>query len=135
MLSYKIADVEGIGAAYAKKLAGAKIKTVGTLLKKGKDKAGRQELSKATGIDSSTILKWVNMADLYRIKGIGSEYSQLLEKAGVDTVKEMRNRTADNLYKKLVEINKKKFVRQLPSEKMVKKWIDGAKKLSPMVAY
>ena len=87
-------------------------------------------------IDETLILKWVNMADLYRVKGIGSEYSELLEKAGVDTVKELRNRVPDNLYNKMVEINNsKKLVRQLPGLKRVKSWVDSAKKLPPMVTY
>ncbi|MBN2544441.1 MAG: DUF4332 domain-containing protein [Spirochaetes bacterium] len=136
MANYKISDIEGIGAANAKKLAKAKIKSVNALLKKGCTKAGRKQISQESGIEDSTILKWVNMADLYRIKGIGSEYSELLEKAGVDTVKELKNRTPENLYKKLEEVNKKsKLVRQLPGEKIVKKWVDEAKKLSPMVTY
>ncbi len=136
MPSYKIADIEGIGGANAKKLAGAKIKTVSSILKKGCTKKGRQDISKESGIDESLILKWVNMADLYRIKGIGSEYSELLEKTGVDTVKELRNRIADNLYAKIIELNKnKKMVRQLPGLKKVKYWIEAAKKLTPMVTY
>lgn len=76
------------------------------------------------------------MADLYRVKGIGSEYSELLEKAGVDTIKELRNRTSDNLYAKIVEVNKnKKLVRQIPGLKKVKSWIESARKLPPMVTY
>ncbi len=83
------------------------------------------------------ILKWVNMADLYRVKGIGSEYSELLEKAGVDTVKELATRRPDNLYAKMVEVNstERPLVRQLPGQKTVQNWVTSAKKLSPKVTY
>jgi predicted flap endonuclease-1-like 5' DNA nuclease len=83
------------------------------------------------------ILKWVNMADLYRVKGVGSEYSELLEKAGVDTVKELRNRNAQNLHAKMEEVNSqgRGLVRQLPALKMVEKWVEEAQRLEPMVTY
>lgn len=136
MSGYKISDIEGIGGSYAKKLANAKIKSVNSLLKNGSTRKGRQIISKESGIDESLILKWVNMADLYRVKGIGSEYSELLEKAGVDTIKELRNRIAGNLYSKIVEVNKsKKMVRQIPGLKKVESWIVSAKKLPPLVTY
>ena len=136
MASYKITDIEGIGPAHAKKLDGVNIRSVDALLKKGCTKKGRQELAAATGIDESTILKWVNFADLFRIKGIGSEYSELLEKAGVDTVKELRNRNAENLHAKLVAINEShKLVRQLPGLSLVESWIEIAKNLEPMVSH
>ena len=95
------------------------------------------ELAEKSGIDDSMILKWVNMADLYRVNGVGSEYSELLEKAGVDTVKELRNRNAENLLAKMKEINSqgKALVRQLPGLKRVQSWIENAKKLDPMVTY
>jgi len=119
-----------------KKLVTAKIKTVGALLNKGCTKKGRKDLAAATGIDETLILKWVNFADLYRVKGIASEYSELLEKAGVDTVKELKNRKAENLHTKLVEVNGKyKLVRQLPGLSQVASWIEAAKKLEPMVTY
>jgi predicted flap endonuclease-1-like 5' DNA nuclease len=137
MASYKIEDIEGIGPAYAEKLRNAGVRGVNTLLKKGADRSGRRNLAEATGLDESLILKWVNMADLYRIKGIGSEYSELLEKAGVDTVKELRNRNAENLHAKMEEVNSEgqRLVRQLPSLKMAKSWVDEAKKLDPKVTY
>lgn len=136
MASYKITDIEGIGAAYTKKLIAANIKTTTSLLKKGCTKKGRKEISTESGIDETMILKWVNMADLYRVKGIGSEYSELLEKSGVDTVKELRNRVPENLHTKMTELNtKKKLVRQLPNLKKVQSWIASAKKLPPMVTY
>ena len=136
MASYKITEIEGIGDVYAKKFYAVNIKTVGALLNKGCNKKGRQELAATTGFDESTILKWVNFADLFRVKGIGSEYSQLLEKAGVDTVKELKNRKAENLQAKMVEINEQhKLVRQLPSLRLVQSWVETAKSLEPMVTY
>ncbi|MCI0494340.1 DUF4332 domain-containing protein [candidate division KSB1 bacterium] len=136
MANYKITDIEGIGPVYAEKLAGIKIQSVNALLEKGATRSGRKEIAEATGLDESLILKWVNAADMFRVKGIGSEYSQLLEKAGVDTVKELRNRKAENLHAKLAEINAShKLVRQLPSLTQVESWIETAKGLEPMVKY
>lgn len=136
MATYKISDIEGIGPVYAEKLQAVGIRTVDALLKRAATRKGRQELAQATGLDESQILKWVNFADLYRIPGVGSEYSELLEKAGVDTVKELRNRNPENLYEKLKEVNAQyKLVRQLPSLKMVQKWIEAAKSMEPMVSH
>lgn len=136
MASYKITDIEGIGDVYARKLDAVNIRTVGALLNKGCTKKGRQELAAATGFDEGTILKWVNIADLFRVKGIGGEYSQLLEKAGVDTVKELRNRNAENLRAKMAEVNAShKLVRQLPGLGLVESWVATAKTLEPMVSY
>ena len=137
MASKSIKDIEGIGPVYAGKLGEAGIKTVEGLLKKGASKSGRNEISKATGLDAKMILTWVNMADLFRIKGVGEEYSQLLEAAGgVDTVKELRNRNAANLHAKMVEVNtEKKLVRQTPSLSMVEGWVSQAKELEPMVTH
>jgi len=137
MANYKISDIEGIGTVYQEKLKTAKVKSVNALLKTGCTRQGRKELAQTTGIDESLILKWVNMADLYRVKGIGSEYSELLEKAGVDTVKELRTRKADNLHAKMIEVNSmgRPLVRQLPGLKTVKSWISAANKLKPMVTY
>ncbi len=138
MMNYKITDIEGVGAAMTKKLEKASIKSVQGLLKKGATKKGRKEIADATGIDESVVLKWVNMADLYRVKGIGKQYAELLEKAGVDTVKELKMRKADNLLAKMAEVNKagsKRLVRLLPGLKRVAAWIEEAKKLPPMVTY
>ncbi len=138
MMSYKIADIEGVGASMSQKLHKAGIKTVSGLLKKGATKKGRKELAEASGIDETVILKWVNMADLYRVKGIGKQYAELLEKAGVDTVKELRTRNAENLVAKMAEANaagKKRMVRLLPGLKRVGNWIEEAKKMEPMVTY
>ncbi len=138
MMNYKIADIEGIGASMSQKLKKANIKTVHGLLQAGATKKGRKELAESSGIDEAVILKWVNMADLYRVKGIGKQYAELLEKAGVDTVKELRTRNAENLVAKLAEANaagKKRMVRLLPGLKRVESWIEEAKKLTPMVTY
>lgn len=137
MPSYKLSEIEGIGPSYAEKLKNVGISTVNALLKKGCTKKGRKEIVESTGINDSLILKWVNMADLFRVKGIGSEYSELLEKAGVDTVKELRNRNAENLHAKMVEVNSsgKALVRQLPSLKLTQSWVEEAKTLEPVVTY
>ena len=137
MATYKISEIEGIGPVYAAKLQQAGLKTVDDLLKRGAAAKGRKELADATGIDQKVILKWVNMADLFRVKGIGQEYSELLEKAGVDTVKELRNRKAQNLYAKMAEVNSagRALVRQLPGQKTVESWIEQAKKIDPKVTY
>ena len=136
IMSKKVADIEGIGPAYAEKLATAGIRSVAGLLKMCCDKKGRKSVAETTGIDESKLLKWANMADLYRIKGVGSEYSELLEAAGVDTVKELRTRNAANLFEKMTEVNAaKKLVRQLPSAKQVEGFVELAKTLDPVITH
>lgn len=137
MASYKISEVEGIGPSFAKKLQVANVRSVNALLKKGCTKQGRKAIAEKTGIDEGAVLKWVNMADLFRVKGVGSEYAELLEKAGVDTVKELRNRNAVNLLSKMKEVNSsgRGLVRQLPGLANVEAWIEHAKRLDPMVTY
>ena len=136
MTSYSIAKIEGIGPAYAEKLKAVGITTTKAYLEKAKDAAGRKALEEETGIDHARILKWANMADLMRIKGVGEEYSELLEAAGVDTVKELRNRNAANLAAAMKEANaKKKLVRQVPALGNVETWIAEAKELPPMMTY
>jgi len=131
-----IIDVEGIGPAYKKKLKGVGISTTDALLEAGATPKGRKELAAKTGIGDALILEWVNLSDLYRIKGIGSEYSDLLEEAGVDTVVELSKRVAKNLFEKMAEVNtKKKLVRKLPTEAQVADWVDQAKKLPRKVSY
>ncbi|MBD8893968.1 DUF4332 domain-containing protein [Roseibium litorale] len=135
-MSYPIIDIEGIGPVYAAKLGEQGIKTTGDYLDHAKDPKGRRALAEATGIDDSRILKWANMADLMRIKGVGEEYSELLEAAGVDTVKELKHRNAENLAAKMAEVNEtKKLVRQVPSESQVAKWVEQAKELPPVLTY
>ena len=135
-MTYKIVDVEGIGEVYSEKLVNAGIKTVDQLLEKGCKPAGRKELEEATGISGKLILTWCNHADLMRIKGIGPQFSELLEAAGVDTVKEFRNRKPENLQPKLVEVNEQKnLVNRVPSLKEVVKMVEQAKELPPMMEY
>ncbi len=135
-MSYQIEEIEGIGPANATKLAKAEITNTEHLLAKCADAAGRKTVGETTGFDASTLLKWANMADLMRIKGIGSEYSELLEAAGVDTVKELRNRNAANLAAKMEEVNSaKKLTRKVPTEAMATEWIDQAKSLEPLITH
>ncbi|HNQ12013.1 MAG TPA: DUF4332 domain-containing protein [Bacteroidia bacterium] len=135
-MSKKISEIEGIGPALSEKFEKADVTTVESLLKKGASKEGRKQLAETTGLDESRILKWVNMADLFRIKGVGQEYAELLEAAGVDTVKELRNRNATNLAAKMTEVNTtKKLVRSLPSEKTVEDWVTHASTLEPMITH
>jgi predicted flap endonuclease-1-like 5' DNA nuclease len=131
-----IVDIEGIGPQYAKKLSENGIKTTETLLKQGATPKGRKEIEDKTGIGHKLILEWVNLADLFRIKGIGEEYSDLLEEAGVDTVVELAQRNAENLYEKVTQVNeKKKLVRRPPALTMIEDWIKQAKKLKRVVEY
>ena len=128
--------IEGIGKVYAEKLVAAGIKSTEKLLEAGCKAKGREEIAAKTGIPVKSILEWANRADLMRIKGVGEEYSDLLEVAGVDTVVELSKRIPENLYAKLTETNKeKKLVRQLPSLKQVQSWVEGAKKLPRKMEY
>ncbi len=132
----KLVDVEGIGKVYAGKLATAGIASCEALLKAGATPKGRKDIAEKSGVADSLVLEWVNHVDLFRIKGVASEYSDLLEEAGVDTVPELAQRTATNLYKKMVEVNSsKKLVRKLPTESQVADWIAQAKKLPRTINY
>lgn len=132
----KIADIEGIGPAFAAKLGNIGIRSTDALLKKGSGPQDRKQLAEAAGISPDLILEWVNLADLYRIKGVGSEYSDLLEEAGVDTVVELGTRVPENLLAKMVEVNQaKNLVNKMPGLKQVKSWISQAKKLPRVVSY
>jgi predicted flap endonuclease-1-like 5' DNA nuclease len=132
----KLEIIEGIGPVYAQKLRAAGIGTIEALLKMGATPAGRKEIQEATGIGAEFILDWVNRADLMRVRGVGEEYSDLLEKAGVDTVVELAQRNSENLYKKMIEVNaEKKLVRRPPSHSMVDQWVQQAKALPRKVSY
>ena len=134
--SIPVIKIEGIGRVYSKKLNSIGIYTTDDLLEAGGTKVGRQELSEKAGISSKLILKWVNLSDLHRLKGVAEEYSDLLEEAGVDTVVELARRNPDNLYAKLLEINEeKKLVRRPPTLTDVKSWVDQAKKLPRKIEY
>ncbi len=131
-----LTKIEGVGAATAKKLAKAGIKTTDGLLKQGGSAKGRKEIAAKSGLNEKAILRCVNMCDLFRIKGVGEEYADLLEAAGVDTVRELAQRNAANLTTKMAEVNsKKKLVRKVPSEKDVTKWVSQAKSLPRAVHY
>ena len=132
----KIIDIEGIGPAYAAKLQSVGIRTTSALLQAGCGPEERKQLVASTGIADSLILEWVNLADLYRVKGIGRQYSDLLEEAGVDTVVELATRVPEHLLSKMVEINKaKNLVNRVPGLSQVKGWIAQAKKLPRVVTY
>ena len=132
----KIIDIEGIGPVYAVKLTMADIRSAEALLKKGASAKGRKEIAAATGITPALILEWVNRADLHRVKGVARQYSDLLEKAGVDTVLELSKREADHLYKKMIEVNKAgNLVNHMPNLRQVKEWIGQARKLPRVVTY
>lgn len=132
----KIEGIEGIGPAYAEKLGKASIKTVEGLLKAGATKAGRKKIVEDSGISDDKILDWVNMADLFRIKGVASQFAELLKASGVDTIKELRTRNAENLHTKLTEVNaEKKLTRVVPALSQVTDFIEQAKGLEPVITY
>jgi predicted flap endonuclease-1-like 5' DNA nuclease len=132
----KIEKVEGIGPIYAAKLREIGLKTTGALLKAGASPKGRKDIAEKTDVSPALILEWVNHVDLFRIKGVGEEYSDLLEEAGVDTVMELAQRNPSNLYQTMVATNdEKELVRQLPSEKQVKEWVQQAKQLPRVITY
>lgn len=134
-MAYKIIDIQGIGEAYAPKLIAIGIKTPDELLEACLTPAARKKVADKTGYPESSFLR-ANHADLFRISGIGPQYAELLEAAGVDTVKELRHRVPANLTAKMVEINKAKNLAQRdPSEKEVTKWIEEAGKLEAKMTY
>jgi predicted flap endonuclease-1-like 5' DNA nuclease len=132
----KLEVIEGIGPVYAKQLRGSGIRSLEALLEAGATPRGRAQLEEKSGIGHALILEWVNLSDLMRIRGVGEEYSDLLEEARVDTVKELRNRVPENLHQALVKANEaKKLVRRLPTLGMVQDWVRQAKALPPKVTY
>ncbi len=132
----KIAMIEGIGKKYSEKLESAGVGTVEALLEKGATKKGRKEIALHAQVSEKMILNWVNRADLFRIKGIGSQYADLLETAGVDSVPELAQRDPENLLLKLQEINSSKnLVRAMPYLKQVRKWVGRAKDLPRVVTH
>jgi predicted flap endonuclease-1-like 5' DNA nuclease len=133
-MSYKIIDLEGVGPVFAEKLNTAGIKTTDDLLTAGGTKAGRKKLAEDSGIDEGKILTWVNHSDLHRLDGVAGQFSELLEAAGVDTVKEFGTRNAVNLEAKMIEINEaKKLAGRVPSADSLQKMIDQAKTLDQKV--
>lgn len=135
-MNYKIIEIEGIGEAYAEKLQAAGITTVAEYLEATAHPKGRKDLAEKTGISDKLILKWANHADLFRIPGIAGQFAELLEAAGVDTVKELRHRNASSLAAKVAEINEeKRLCGRVPTEKEIAKMIDAAKELDPVMTY
>lgn len=135
-MSYKIDEIEGIGPAFQSKLRAAEINTTSDLLERCGDPQGRTAVSTFTGIGQSQILKWANMADLMRVSGIGKQYAELLEGAGVDTIKELRQRNASNLTAAMKALNEeKRLAKNSPAEEMVEKWIEQAKGMEPSISH
>ena len=135
-MTYKIIDIEGVGEAYAEKLIAAGIEKVEELLEKCAAPKGRKDLAEKTGISEKLILRWTNHADLFRINGVGPQFAELLEAAGVDTVKEFSHRVAENLQPKLVEVNEARHIcGRTPAVAEIQKMIDQAKELEPKVTY
>jgi predicted flap endonuclease-1-like 5' DNA nuclease len=133
-MAYKVVDIEGVGPNYAAKLEAQGVFTTDDLLDKGGTKKGRTALAQSTEIPESLILTWVNHADLHRIKGVAGQISELLEAAGVDTVKELATRNAANLYSKLVETNDQFGLSgKVPGAESLQEMIDQAKTLEPKV--
>ncbi|MFA5341846.1 MAG: DUF4332 domain-containing protein [Clostridia bacterium] len=123
----KISVIEGVGKTYEETLRANGLRSVEKFLKACSSKKARTELAEKTGISEKLILKWTNHADLMRIKGIGGQYSELLEAAGVDTVVELATRKPENLFKKLQEVNEEKeLVRNLPTLVQVEDWVKQA---------
>ena len=132
----KLVDIEGIGPVYAAKLQEAGVGSAEALLDQGATPNGRKEIAEKSGISDGLILEWVNHVDLYRIRGVGSEYADLLEEAGVDTVPELAQRKPDHLLEKMTSVNaEKKLVRRLPVLSQVQSWVEQAKKLEHKVTY
>jgi len=136
MMAKGIQTIEGIGPRYAEALQAAGITNTERLLQAGATREGRAALAQTTGINEKLILRWVNMSDLFRVKGVASQYAELLEAAGVDTVRELRTRNPDNLAETMINLNKdKRLVRQVPNSRQVSNWVEHAKTLQPIVRY
>ena len=135
-MSYKIEEIEGIGPAYGEKLNGAGINSTDDLLEHCATPQGRKAIAEKTGLSEKHILGWTNMADLMRVSGVGKQFAELLEASGVDTIKELRNRNAENLATKMGEVNaEKKLAKSSPSTSMVEDWISQAKQTEPKISY
>ncbi len=135
-MTYSIADLHSFDAGIAAALKSAGIRTTSRLLEAAKDPKGRKRLAAKTGLEEKRILRWANLADRMRVKGIGEDYAHLLEAAGVDTIRELKYRNPANLAKAMADANtKRKLVRLLPSEKAVSRWIEHAKKLQLKITY
>lgn len=135
-MDYKIEDIEGIGPAYKEKLAKVGIGTTQQLLEQCGGKTGRKKVSEATEISAKLLLTWANMADMMRINGVGPQFAELLEAAGVDTIKELRTRNVANLTAKMAEVQEaKRICKAAPAESQVAKWIEAAKGMEPTISH
>ncbi|EJW13701.1 hypothetical protein A33M_0031 [Rhodovulum sp. PH10] len=135
-MRYSIAELDGISPGLARTLKSHGIHTTGRLLEAAKDPKGRKLLAERTGLTPQCLLRIANFADKMRIKGVGEDYAELLEAAGVDTVRELKYRNPGNLAKRMAEVNQnRKLVRNLPSEKVVERWIETAKALPIKIRY
>jgi predicted flap endonuclease-1-like 5' DNA nuclease len=135
-MAYGIEEVEGIGPAFAQKLSVVKIQTTEDLLRVCSDAKGRKEVAAKTGVSEGQLLKWSNLADLMRVSGIGPQFSELLEAAGVDTIKELRTRNAENLAEKMKEVNTtKNLTNAVPTATVISTWIEKAKGMEPKITH
>ena len=135
-MAYKIEEIEGIGPAYGEKLKAAGINSTDDLLGQCAKPGGRKKVAESTGLSEKHLLEWTNMADLMRVSGIGRQYAELLEASGVDTIKELRHRNAENLAAKMEEVNKEKnLANATPAQSVVEGWIGQAKETDPMIEY
>jgi len=135
-MAYKIDEIEGIGPAFREKLHGAGIDTTDDLLEQCAKPTGRKQIAETTGLSEKHILNWTNMADLMRVSGIGRQYAELLEASGVDTIKELRHRNAENLAAKMEEVNtEKNLANATPAQSIVEDWIAKAKDTDPLIEY
>ncbi len=135
-MAYKITEIEGIGPAYGEKLSAAGITTTEKLLELCCDKSGRKKTADTTGLSEGQLLKWANMADMMRINGVGPQFAELLEASGVDTVKELRTRNAENLATKMEEMNaEKNLTNAVPAASVISGWIDQAKTMDPTITH
>jgi predicted flap endonuclease-1-like 5' DNA nuclease len=135
-MPYAIKEIEGVGPAQAEKLAAAKIESTEDLLKLCRDPKGRKTVADRTGVGERTLLKWANLADLMRVSGIGPQYSELLEAAGVDTIKELRTRNSESLAARMKEVNDARHLAKTsPAAKVIEGWIAAAKKTEPRITY
>ncbi|HEX9795152.1 MAG TPA: DUF4332 domain-containing protein [Planctomycetota bacterium] len=136
MANMKIDEIEGIGPSYSEKLRSADIVNTDKLLEACCNKAGRETVAEATGIPETMVLKWTNMADLFRLKDVGPEFAELLKASGVDTVKELKHRNAENLATKMAEVNaEKKLARRVPSAEVITGWIAQAAELPAVITH
>lgn len=135
-MSYPLTYMDGVGPELATKLKRVGIKTTGKFLEAAKSPKGRKELANKIGVDEKLLLKWANMADRMRIKGVGNDYAELLRVVGVDTVRELKRRNAERLFQAMRDANKKrKLVQLLPSQKAVTGWIERARTLPLKITY